>query len=103
MIRVSVLYGNTEGKKFDMGYYVDKHMPMVRQKLGAACKRIDVDQGVGGGKPGDKPPFVCMTHMLFDSGEAFQAAFGPHAKEIVGDIPNFIDIQPAMQVSEVKA
>jgi hypothetical protein len=35
VIKVSVLYPNTAGCKFDMGYYLDKHMPMVQQKLGA--------------------------------------------------------------------
>jgi len=48
MIRVSVLYQNAEDKKFDMAYYINKHMPMVKQKLGSACKRVDVDQGLGG-------------------------------------------------------
>ena len=36
MIRVSVLYQNAEDKKFDMAYYINKHMPMVKQKLGSA-------------------------------------------------------------------
>jgi len=33
MIKVSVFYPNTEGKKFDMAYYCNKHIPMVQQKL----------------------------------------------------------------------
>ena len=28
MIKVSVLYPNTEGSKFDLDYYVNSHMPM---------------------------------------------------------------------------
>ena len=47
MIKVSVLYPNEEGKKFDMGYYFNKHIPMLQQKLGAACKRLAVEQGLG--------------------------------------------------------
>jgi uncharacterized protein (TIGR02118 family) len=43
-----------------------------------------------------------MGHLYFDSAEAFQAAFGPHAQEIIADIPNYTDIQPTIQVSEVK-
>jgi uncharacterized protein (TIGR02118 family) len=46
MIKVSVLYPNTEGKKFDMEYYCSKHIPMVQQKLGAACKGAAVDAGL---------------------------------------------------------
>ena len=37
MIKVSVLYPNTEGSRFDMDYYVNKHMPMVQSKLGSSC------------------------------------------------------------------
>jgi uncharacterized protein (TIGR02118 family) len=102
MIRVSVLYAADAGKKFDMAYYTDKHLRLVRDKLGGALKGMTVDQGLAGGQPGSKPPFVAMVHMLFDSVEAFQAAFGPHAKEIMGDIPNYTDIQPTIQISEAK-
>jgi len=102
MIKVSVLYENTEGKKFDKAYYFSKHIPMVKQKLGSACKRLEVDQGLSGAQPGSKPAFVAMVHMLFDSVDAFQKAIGPHADTIMGDIPNYTDIQPVIQLSEVK-
>lgn len=32
MIKVSVLYPNHVAGRFDMTYYLEKHMPMVRQK-----------------------------------------------------------------------
>lgn len=102
MIRVSVLYSNTEGKKFDMAYYCTKHIPMVKQKLGAACKGISVDQGLAGAQPGSRPSFAAMAHLSFDSVEAFQSAFGPHAEAIMGDITNYTDIEPIIQLSDVK-
>jgi uncharacterized protein (TIGR02118 family) len=43
-----------------------------------------------------------MAHLSFESVEAFQAAFGPHAEAIMGDIPNYTDISPAIQISTVK-
>jgi uncharacterized protein (TIGR02118 family) len=102
MIKVSVLYPNSEGKKFDMGYYCSKHIPMVQQLLGASCKRTDVEQGLAGAVPGSLPAYIAMCHLYFDSVEAFQNAFGPHAKAIMGDIPNYTDTQPTIQISEVK-
>jgi uncharacterized protein (TIGR02118 family) len=102
MVKVSVLYRNDEGRKFDMAYYRGKYMPMVKQKLGAACKRVDVDEGLGGAQPGSPPAFVAMCHLVFDSVEAFQQAFAPHADAIMGDIPNYTDIQPLIQVSEIR-
>ena len=102
MIKVSVFYPNEEGKKFDMEYYCNKHIPMVQQKLGATLKGGNVDQGLGGIVPGSRATYIAMAHLLFESVEAFQTAFGPHAKSIMGDIPNFTDIQPTIQISEVK-
>ncbi len=102
MIKVSVLYPKTATSKFDIDYYCNRHMPMVQQKLGAALKRMAVDHGLAGGAPGSAPPYAAIGHLYFDSVEAFQAAFGPHAKEIMADIPNYTDVQPAVQVSEVK-
>lgn len=102
MIKVSVVYPHSEGKKFDMKYYCEKHMPMVKQKLGSACKSIAVEQGIAGGAPGTPPTYVAMGHIYCESVEAFQAAFGPHMAEIMADIPNYTPIQPIIQISEVK-
>jgi len=102
MIKVSVFYPDREGSKFDMNYYCKTHMPMVRQKLGAACKGVAVEQGIAGATPGSRPGFIAMGHLYFDSMEAFQTTFGPHAEAIMADIPNYTDIQPTIQFSEVK-
>lgn len=102
MIKVSVLYPNNATSKFDMAYYLGKHIPMVQQKLGSALRGASVEQGLGGMQPGSAPAYLAMGHLLFDSVEAFQQAFGPHAQAIVGDIPNYTNTQPTIQVSEVK-
>lgn len=102
MIRVTVLYPNGEGARFDNKYYLDQHMPMVKKKLGAACKRVAVEQGMSGAEPGSKPPNFAICQLDFESVDAFQSAFAPHAGEILGDIPNYTSVQPTIQVSEVK-
>jgi len=102
MIKVSVLYPNNNGSKFNMDYYCKSHIPMVQQKLGAACKGVAVEHGLSGAASGSRPAFVAMGHLYFDTAEAFETAFGPHAQEIMADIPNYTDIQPTIQVSEVK-
>jgi uncharacterized protein (TIGR02118 family) len=101
MIKVSVMYPNRPDARFDHDYYRDKHMPMVAQLLGAACRRYSVDKGLGGGMPGQAAPFVAQCHLYFDSVEAFQATFAPHGKAIMADVPNYTDLQPQVQVSEV--
>lgn len=101
MIKVSVMYSNTPGARFDHAYYAYKHMPMVKNKLGAACRSYTVDKGLAGGAPGAPAPNVAMCHIFCDSVESFQAAFAPHAQEIMADIPNYTDIAPVIQISEV--
>ena len=102
VIKVSVLYPNREGSKFDMDYYLNTHIPLVQGKLGDACKNVTVEEGLGGAAPGAPATYVAMGHMLFDSVDTFQAAFGPHAEAIMGDLPNFTDTEPTIQVSAVK-
>lgn len=102
MIKVSVLYPNSEGSNFDMDYYCDIHVPMVQKKLGSALKGVAVEQGLGGAEPGSSATYAAMGHLLFETVEAFQAAFGPHASAIIADIPNYTDVQPTIQVSEIK-
>ena len=91
MIKVSVMYPNTPGARFNHEYYRDKHMPLVKARLGDACKYYTVDKGLAGGTPGAPATYVGMCHIFCDSIEAFQAGFGPHAQEIMGDIPNYTD------------
>lgn len=102
MIKASVMYPYAEGKGFDMKYYCEKHMPMVKQKLGSACKSIAVEQGIAGRTPGAPPTYVAMGHIYCESVEAFAAAFGPHVAEFMADLPNYTAIQPIFQISEVK-
>jgi uncharacterized protein (TIGR02118 family) len=102
MIKVSVLYAAGDSTKFDMDYYCKSHMPMVQQKLGAACKSTAVEQGLAGGAPGAPPTYIAMGHLYFDSVAEFQAAFAPHVAEIMADVPNYTNVQPVIQISEVK-
>lgn len=101
MIKVSVLYPNTSGAKFDHDYYRDQHLPLVKTCLGDALLRYTIDRGLAGGAPGAPASFVAMCHLYCESVESFQAAFGPKAGQILGDVPNYTDLQPTLQISEV--
>jgi uncharacterized protein (TIGR02118 family) len=102
MVRVSVFYPHQSGGKFDMDYYLTKHMPMVKQRLGSALKGVTVEKGISGGAPNSPPAFVTMCHLLFDSVAAHDAALAPHEAELKGDIVNFTNIEPRFQFSDVK-
>ena len=101
MIKVSVMYPHQPDARFDHDYYREKHMPMVQQKMGAACRYYTIDKGIAGGMPGQPPAYIAVANIHADSIEAFQAAFGPHVKAIMADVPNYTDLRPVMVISEV--
>jgi uncharacterized protein (TIGR02118 family) len=102
MVRISVMYPTGEGRRFDYDYYAKKHMALVKQRLASAgLRRIEVDRGVAGGKPGAPAPYTAVGHLYFDTVEAFQKAMAPHGKELFADVPNFTDIAPQVQIAEI--
>ena len=101
MTKVSVLYPNGKGKKFDMDYYSGPHVKMVMELLGTALKGATVESGLAGGAPGSPAPFLAMGNMYFDSVQDFEKSFGPNAEKIMGDAPNFTNAEPIIQISEV--
>jgi len=101
MIKVSVMYPNAAGARFDHDYYRNTHMPLLKTRMGDLCKFYTIDKGLAGGAPGSPAAYVAMCHIFCDSVEDFQAGFGPHAPELVADIPNYTDQNPIIQISEV--
>ena len=67
MIKVTVMYPNTPGARFDHEYYRDKHMPLLKARMGDSCKRYTVDKGLAGGAPGAPAPYIGMCHIFCDS------------------------------------
>jgi uncharacterized protein (TIGR02118 family) len=101
MIRVSGYYPNTPGAKFDHEYYANKHAPMVLELLGASVVRAEIDKGLAGASPDVPAPYVAVGHLIFNSLEDFQQSFGAHGDEVMSDVPNYTDIEPIIQISEI--
>jgi uncharacterized protein (TIGR02118 family) len=104
MVKITILYPATPGSRFDMDYYLGTHMPMSIDRLSGAqgFRGVTVSRGVGAGLPDSKPPYTAVCDFVFDSLEDFLAAFTTHAETLQGDIPNYTDVEPLIQVSEVE-
>jgi uncharacterized protein (TIGR02118 family) len=101
MIKVTVSYPAGAGSTFNHDYYRGTHLPLVRSRVGSAIRRAEIDRATASGDPqGSAPTWMASGHLYFDSVESFQAAFGPHAAEILGDIPNFTNVEPYIVISE---
>lgn len=101
MIKVTILYPNADGKTFDMDYYSKKHMPMVATLLGDSLRLLEIDEGLSGRTPEEPIPYLAIGYLYFDKLSAYRNSFGPNAEKIVSDIPNYTNIQPVIQISEV--
>jgi uncharacterized protein (TIGR02118 family) len=102
MIRVTVLYPTTPSGKFDLTYYVSKHMKMVKERLAPfGLVGAEVDKGLAGDAPGEPAPFVVIASLQFKSLEGFQEGWAAHIQEILSDVPNYTDITPQLQISEI--
>ena len=101
MIRVSVMYPNVSDK-FDMDYYLNKHIPLVHKLLDPfGLVRTEVDKGIGTAEPGAPAPYAFMAHLIFKSIEEMGKGLEAHDPELAADVPNFTDIKPRFQISEV--
>ncbi|MBI4312817.1 MAG: EthD family reductase [Chloroflexi bacterium] len=102
MIRVAVLYPSTPGARFDHQYYAQKHIKLVRDRMGSlGLVSAETDKGLAGATPGAPLPFVAAGYLVFRSMDDFQKAFAAHTQEIMSDLPNYTDIAPVILVSEI--
>lgn len=102
MIRVTVMYPRTEGASFDADYWVGKHMPLLQELCGDGLLGLTCDTGIAGGAPGAPSAYFGIAGLTFESVEGFQSSMGPHMGEILGDIPNYTDVTPVVEVLEVR-
>jgi len=96
---VSVIYPKTETSTFDHVYYVQKHIPLVHHYWDHhGLRGIEVLRGTG--SLGGAAAYELIALLDFESNEAFLAAAGAHADDVMGDIPHFSNIQPFVQFND---
>lgn len=102
MFKVAILYPNGEDKTFDMDYYEKTHMPMVAGFIGENLKFYEIDKGVSGRTPNDKPPYVAIGYFYIKDVALYNQAIAKNRDAVVNDFKNYTNIQPVVQISEIK-
>lgn len=97
MIRVLVLYPREGNNRFDQTYNLNKHLPLVAEKLNPLSLEADI-----GVPRGDSPsPYLAVNHMVFDSKEELSQKYAKYGKELNEDKNRFTDIDLIFQISEI--
>ena len=101
MASLSVVYPRSAGSTFDYDYYRSKHLPLVGKRW-AGAGLVGGEALLGSAAPdGAEAPYFAIGIIHFDTSESLQAALnGEHAGEVIGDITNFTDVQPIIQINE---
>ncbi len=104
MFNISSIYPKQEGYSFDFDYYINKHMPMSIELLSKAkgFQGVSVERGIDIEDPKMESSYIAMCHYYFDTLENFMTAFIPHAEKLQGDIANYTNIEPTIQISKVE-
>ena len=100
MVTVSVLYPRHSESRFDHDYYLRTHVPLVASRWGGMglvkAKLLRGDSTLDGGTPG----FEVIALLTFTSMEALKAALAAFGSEIIGDISNYTNVQPFIQINQ---
>src|SRR5438874_13133464 len=74
VVKVSVLYPNKPGSRFDADYYLNVHMPMAAELLGSRMEAVTAEIGVAGDEPGKPPAFAAIAAFTCESIALFMQA-----------------------------
>jgi uncharacterized protein (TIGR02118 family) len=102
MYKVAIFYPDGEGKTFDMEYYEKKHMPMVAGFIGKNLKFYEIDKGLSGRTPNDKPLYVAIGYFYISDVAEYGKAIAQNREAVTGDFKNYTNIQPIVQISEIR-
>ncbi len=89
--RLSAICPRTADSTFDMDYYMSTHIPLVERLFQPFS--VGVNEGVSGAEEGSPPPYAVMTDITFATLEDLQNAVATHGSEVIGDIPNFTNVE----------
>lgn len=75
---------------------------MVAALLGKNLKFFEIDKGVSGRTSNDKAPFMAIGYFYVSDIAEYNKAISQHREAVVNDIKKYTNIQPTIQISEIK-
>ena len=100
MVVVTALYPDEPGSSFDYDYYLNKHVPLVRERWRPMS--LENQRQVRGMSTldGSPAPYQVIAFLTFRSLEDFQKAAQAHGQEILDDIAKLTSVQALAQITD---
>jgi len=101
MFRISVMYPNEKGARFDHDYYKGPHLKLVEEHLKEyGLIKAEADKGISGGA--DQPaPYIGIGYLYFETSDGYDKGIAEKGALLRGDIPNFTNVTPTRQISKI--
>lgn len=105
MFRVSLVFPQFPGARFDLMCFCSRHLPGLKRRLGSACRSMVLERGLTWGNedwaeediPTGLP--VTLVHFYFDSEASFHQATAPYGTSLLDELPSCTDIEPRVHVA----
>ncbi|MBM3924692.1 MAG: EthD family reductase [SAR202 cluster bacterium] len=102
MIRLTVLYPNLKGSRFDWDYYVNVHTPLAKKRFGKCVIKWEIDRAIEGEHKGEPAPWQVSCYITFTSREDYYKVIDKYGDELKGDFPNYTNVYPQFLISQVE-
>lgn len=101
-VTVTVVFPNEPDAKYDIEYYMAKHMPLIETRWGKYGIKSWSATKYSNGIDGSPPLYAFGSVVTWDNEEQVKTAFtGPEVGEIMADVPNFSNKQPIFLIGEL--
>jgi uncharacterized protein (TIGR02118 family) len=100
VITISVFYPKTATSRFDHDYYLNTHTPLLKRLFEpSGMQNLRLLRG-SRSLDGGAAPYEVLAYFDMPSLEKLQNALAQHGPQILGDIANYTDVQPVIQINE---
>lgn len=101
MIRVTALYPNSPGARFDHDYYQTVHLPLTEKLMRPhGLLWVEGDRPISPAD-GASSSLVAQTHAYFATVEQAKAAVRATMRELAADVLNYSSVTPKLEFHEV--
>jgi uncharacterized protein (TIGR02118 family) len=98
---INILYPAKDNDAFDFDFYVRRHVPLIKDILGASLHRIEVRRGASSQDGAGPPTYTCVISIWIADWPAYEKAIAARASELIAEVPLFTKVMPQMQIDEV--
>lgn len=98
---INILYPAKDNDGFDFKFYLDRHVPLIKDILGKSLHRIEVRKGASDQHGTGAPNYTCVISIWIADWPAYEKALAARAPELIAEVPLFTKVMPQIQTDEV--